>query len=66
MAAPFRKAGVAAVIRALAVLQDVEVALESMGAAVGIVGGRGVGGGNGRPKITAARDRWNRAMKKVR
>lgn len=52
-------------IRALAVLQDVEAALESMGAAVGLVDGGGVGGRNGALKRTAARDRWNRAMKKV-
>lgn len=66
VAAPFRLAGVEAVIRALAVLQDVETALESMGAVGGVAGGWGIGGSSGRPKTTtAARDRWTRAMKKV-
>lgn len=64
VAAPFRQAGVAAVIRALAVLQDVEAALESMGAVARLVRGGGFGG-IGRPKRTAARERWTRAMRKV-
>lgn len=67
VAAPFRQAGVAAVVRALALLQDVETALKSMGA-VGAPGiaraGRGVGS-SGRTKANVSREKWARAMKKV-
>ncbi|CAM9698027.1 unnamed protein product [Scytosiphon promiscuus] len=66
VATPFRQAGVAAVIRVLAMLQDVETALKSMGAAVapGAIRHVGVGGGKGK-QTTAVRERWARAMKKV-
>ena len=74
VAAPFRQAGIAAVIRALAMLQDVETALKSMGAvsASGKVGSAGRGavsggpGASGLTKRTAGRERWARAMKKVK
>ncbi len=75
VAAPFRQAGIAAVVRALAMLQDVETALKSMGAVsasgkVGAAGrgagsGGGSGAGGGGTKPTEARKRWARAMKKV-
>lgn len=68
VAAPFRQAAVAAVVRALAVLQDVETALKSMGAigAPGIASaGGGVGGGE-QAKANVTREKWARAMKKVK
>lgn len=68
VAAPFRQAGVTAVMRAFAVLQDVETALKSMGVvgAPGMVAGAGGGvGGSGRPKANTTREKWARAMKKV-
>lgn len=67
VAAPFRQAGVAAVIRALAVLQDVETALKSMGAvgAPGVVNTGGGVGGSGRPNAKGTHEKWARAMKKV-
>lgn len=63
VATPFRQAGIAAVIRALAVLSCCEAALKSMGAVGGAGGGSGARGGG--PKATAAHARWNRAVKKV-
>ncbi|CAM9344248.1 unnamed protein product [Ectocarpus fasciculatus] len=63
VATPFRQAGIAAVIRALAVLSCCEAALKSMGAVGGAGGGSGARGGG--PKATAARARWNRAVKKL-
>lgn len=70
VAAPHRQAGVEAVLRALAVLQDVETALKSMGivAAQGAEGRKergasGEGATGGGP--SRARGRWARAMKKV-
>lgn len=67
VAAPFRQAGIATVIRALAVLQDVETALKSMGAvgAPGMTSARGGVGGSDRPETNVTREKWARALKKV-
>ena len=67
VAAPFRQPGVAAVVRALAILQDVETALKSMGAvgAPGMANTSGGVGSNGRPKANVNREKWARAIKKV-
>eukprot|EP00903_Cladosiphon_okamuranus_P006843 g6665.t1 len=67
VAAPFRQAGVAAVVRALAVLQDVETALKSMGVggAPGMASAGGGVGSGGRSKANVTREKWARAMKKI-
>lgn len=67
VAAPFRQAGVTAVIRALAVLQDVETALKGMGA-LGAPSMASIGRGvsdNTPPNAKGSREKWVRAMKKV-
>ncbi|CAB1119102.1 unnamed protein product [Ectocarpus sp. CCAP 1310/34] len=63
VAKAFRQAGIAAVIRALAVLSCCEAALKSMGAVGGSCRGSAVRGG--RAKATSARTRWSRAVQKV-
>lgn len=66
VAATHRTAGVEAVMRAFAVLQDIETALKSMGADVQGGGSRSRGvSGTEIGKTTTARDRWFRAAKKV-